>query len=129
MSNVFSCVGTLAADAELKHVGQNETAVLSFRIANNIYDSKERKNVPLWIRCQLWGSRAEGSLKDYLKKGQQVFVAGELSINEYKANDGTTRTSLELNCNVVDLVGGKKTDNNAPPQPPQNSQYDDDIPF
>lgn len=135
MSNVFSCVGTLGADAEFKTVGHNATPVLSFRIANNNYNSKTKQNEPLWVRCQLWGSRAEGNLKDYLKKGQQVFVSGTLTLNEYQANDGTTKTSLELNCNVVDLVG--KKDNAAPSnKPPINGtatheppQFDDDIPF
>jgi single-strand DNA-binding protein len=76
-----------------------------------------------------------------------VFVSGELTQSEYKANDGTTKTSLELNANIVDLIGKK----NESSQPQQNYQasgareqapvrqaasndnfdapYDDDIPF
>ena len=130
MSNSFSCTGTLGADSELKNVGNNATPVLSFRIANNNYNAKTKQNEPLWLRCQLWGNRAEGTLKDYLKKGQQVFVSGQLTLNEYQANDGTMKTSLELNCSIVDLVGSKK--DNMPvsttPSPP-SSIDDEDIPF
>jgi single-strand DNA-binding protein len=89
----------------------------------------------------VWGKRAEGQLQNYLKKGQQVFVSGELSQSEYRANDGSTKTSLELNCNILDLVGGKKEGGQqspAPGKPAQQqtkqqkideSQFDDDIPF
>jgi single-strand DNA-binding protein len=65
----------------------------------------------------LWGRRAEGTLKDYLKKGQQVFVSGELTMNEYTANDGTKKTNLELNATIIDLVGKRESaasDYNAP---------------
>ena len=128
MSNSFSCVGALSADSELKNVGNNATPVLSFRIANNNYNAKTKQNEPLWLRCQLWGNRAEGTLKDYLKKGQQVFVSGQLTLNEYQANDGTMKTSLELNCTIVDLVGGKKDSMTTPASPPP-SINDEDVPF
>jgi single-strand DNA-binding protein len=83
---------------------------------------------------------AEGGLQNYLKKGQQVFVSGELTQNEYKANDGTIKTSLELVANIIDLVGKPKDKqagqtNTAPPvqDDPPLSDYDnfDDaqIPF
>jgi single-strand DNA-binding protein len=82
----------------------------------------------------LFGKRAEGKLKDYLVKGQAVAFSGELSMREYKANDGTMKTSVELNANVLDLVG-KKSDS-PPPTPPQPgggdapcADFDSDIPF
>ena len=107
MSNVFSCVGTCGRDAELRYTPQG-SPVLSVSVANNIGFGDKQQT--LWILVVLWGKRAEGNLKDYLKKGQQVFVSGELSQNEYKANDGTMKTRLELNATVIDLVG-KKSDN------------------
>ena len=144
MSNVFSFTGTVGRDAEVRYA-QSGLAVLSFTVANTIGFGDKQQT--LWIRVALFGKRAEGSLKDYLKKGQQVFVSGELTQSEYKANDGTTKTSLELNANIIDLIGKK----NESSQPQQNYQpsgvreqppvrqaashdnfdvpYDDDIPF
>jgi single-strand DNA-binding protein len=127
-------------------------AFLNVNVANNVGFGDRQQT--LWIRVTLFGKRAEGSLKDYLKKGQQVFVSGELTQSEYKANDGTTKTSLELVANIIDLVG-KKSDGNqtgqesysapatsrAPSFAPAQQQpstshdnfndapYDDDIPF
>ena len=132
MSNVFSFTGTIGRDAEVKHTPSGLT-ILNVTVANNIGFGDKQQT--LWVRVALFGKRAEGSLKDYLKKGQQVFVSGELSQNEYKANDGTTKTSLELNANIIDLVG--KRSEPAPQQQQQQQQqqqpaqqeYDDDIPF
>ncbi len=107
MSNVFSFTGTIGRDAEVRSTPSGQT-VLSFTVANNIGFGDRQQT--LWVRVSLWGKRAEGSLHNYLKKGQQVFVSGELSSREYQANDGTNRTSLELNANIVDLVG-KRNDN------------------
>ncbi|MEO1878992.1 MAG: single-stranded DNA-binding protein [Methylococcales bacterium] len=109
MSNVFSFTGTVGRDAEVKQLASGQT-VLNVTVANNIGYGERQQT--LWIRVAVWGKRAEGKLGDYLKKGQQVFVSGELSQREYQANDGTTKSSLELNCNIIDLVG--KRDSSAP---------------
>lgn len=149
MSNVFSFTGTVGRDAEVRYLPSGQ-AVLNVTVANNIgYGDKQQT---LWINCAIWGKRAEGALKDYLKKGQQVFVSGELSQREYKANDGSTKTALELNANILDLVGKRNESgsqgqpsyppasapNKAPSSAPGqatggydnfDAPYDDDIPF
>jgi single-strand DNA-binding protein len=148
MSNVFSFTGACGNDAEVRYLPSG-LAVLNVNVANNVGYGDRRQT--LWIRVALFGKPAEGTLKDYLKKGQQVFVSGELTQREYKANDGTNRTSLELTANIIDLVG-KKNDagvqqpqpsnyapasNNRPAQQPpiggndnfNDVPYDDDIPF
>jgi len=120
MSNVFSFTGAIGRDAEVRNT-QSGQSLLSFTVANNIGFGDRQKT--LWINVTLWGKRAEGSLQNYLKKGQQVFISGELSQNEYQAQDGTTKSSLELNANIIDLVG-KRNDSMEPMQqaPQQNYQ-------
>ena len=144
MSNVFSFTGTVAKDAEVRYTPAG-LAVLNVNVANHVGFGDKQQT--LWIRVALFGKRAEGNLQNYLKKGQQVFVSGELSQNEYQAQDGTLRVSLEVNANLIDLIG-KRTEASAspvsaPPQtgrshkpasPPSTSDgfdepYDDDIPF
>jgi single-strand DNA-binding protein len=147
MSNVFSFTGTVGKDAEVRYTPAG-LAVLNVRVANNIGFGDKQQT--LWVSVVLFGKRAEGQLAMYLKKGQQVFVSGELTQREYKANDGTTRTSLELNANIVDLLGKKSdsgqgqqayptqaaptaTSAQAPAQTQSHDNfdapYDDDIPF
>jgi len=76
----------------------------------------------------VWGKRAEGQLVDYIKKGQQVFISGEMSENEFTGNDGVSKKSLEINATIIDLVGGNSQAPKSNKQPTENS-YDDDIPF
>lgn len=112
MSNVISLVGTLGRDAELKILASGQS-ILSFNVANNTGFGDKKKTT--WYRVSLFGKRAEGSLKNYLLKGQQVFISGELSVNEYKSKEGQDKFSLEVMANIVDLVGGKsesKPENN-----------------
>lgn len=150
MSNVFSFTGTLGRDAERKHI--SGFTLLEFAVANNIgYGDKQKT---LWVRCQVWGKRAEGALGDYLTKGTKVFVSGELDLNEYQGKDGTNKSTLTLNANIVELCSKKEaaTQDQAAPttpssapvarqqqspptkQPAQSNaaysaEYDDEIPF
>jgi single-strand DNA-binding protein len=141
MSNVFSFTGTVGRDAEVRYTTSG-MAVLSVTVANNIGFGDKQQT--LWVRVALFGKRAEGNLQNYLKKGQQVFVSGELTQNEYKANDGTMKTSLELNANIIDLIGKRNESSQGqqayqPPVTPSSTPqsghdnfdtpYDDDIPF
>lgn len=119
MSNVFSFTGTVGRDAEVRATPSGQT-VLNVTVANNVGFGDRQQT--LWVRVTLWGRRAEGQLQNYLKKGQQVFVSGELSQQEYQANDGTNRTSLELNANVIDLVGRRNDQGQAQQMPQQNYQ-------
>jgi single-strand DNA-binding protein len=149
--NVFSAVLRIGIDAEVRKTSSGQS-VVNFTAACNVgYGEREQT---LWFRVSLWGKRAEGRLPEFLKKGTQVFVSGELSQSEYQARDGATKTSMEINANVVDLVGSKnesqtgtqqpqqnnKTQQQPQPQPkaihPQNqtanggyAEFDDDTPF
>jgi single-strand DNA-binding protein len=125
MSNVFSFTGTVGRDAAVTYAPSG-LAVLNVTVANNIGFGDKQQT--LWIRVVLFGKRAEGKLVEHLKKGQQVFVSGELTQSEYQAKDGTTKTSLELNANIIDLVGGRK-EASAPVRQSVAVEYDDDIPF
>lgn len=147
MSNVFSFTGTIGSDAVVRYTPAG-LAVLNVSVANNTgYGDKQKT---MWLRVALWGKRAESQIVDYLKKGQQVFVSGELSQSEYTAQDGSIKITNEVNATILDLVG-KRSDtgqakpphaqtrrnqqsNAPPPSPPSDNgqsydDFDDDIPF
>jgi len=131
--NVLSVTGNLGQDCKKGNAGG--TAVLNFSVAmKSGYGDKEQTN---WLDCALWGKQAESKLSDYLVKGQQVAVSGELGTRTHEG-----KTYLTLRVNSIDLVGGKSASSAAPaPQPnaapqgksqspaPADEKYDDDIPF
>jgi single-strand DNA-binding protein len=143
MSNLFSFVGRLARDAEVRTLQSGHT-LLSATLAHDVGFGDAKKT--LWVRANIWGKRAEGKLADYLKKGQQVWVSGELSQGEYtdkKTNE--KKTSLDLNVQIIELIGSKRDDATPAPVPVQAytpppvqhsgavyqaaQDYEEDIPF
>ena len=125
--NNFSFTGNLGNDCRTGNAGG--TAVVNFSVAvKSGWGDKEQTN---WVDVALWGKQAESKLPEYLVKGQQVAVTGELSTREHEG-----KTYLTVRANSVDLIGGKS---NAAPAPSQQAQkpqqaapvddLSDDVPF
>jgi single-strand DNA-binding protein len=123
MSNVVSFTGTIGRDAEVRYTPSGQ-AVLNVSVANNVGFGDRQQTI--WFRIVVWGKRAEGNLKDYLKKGQQVFISGEMTQSEYKAQDGTMKVALEINAAILDLVG-KRSETSQPPPQEQQEKYQTDA--
>jgi len=103
--NVYTFTGRLARDCETRFT-QGGMAICSFTVAVD-YGFGDNKGTN-WVRCSLFGKRAEGKLPQYLVKGTQVAVSGELRVREYTDNDGNKRTSVDANVNSLDLIGGRQ---------------------
>ena len=120
--------GRLTRDAEVRFIPSG-TPVMSFSVANNtVFGDKQKTH---FFDCSMFGKRAEGKLKDYMLKGQQVVVEGEVSLNQYQKKDGTAGASLNVFVNNVELMGSSQqsgTQSSAPTidKPPPE---DDDLPF
>ncbi len=98
-------IGRLTRDAELKYTSGG-MAVCKFAIAVN----KRRKNGDQWVEeanffdIVLWGRSGE-SINQYLVKGKQIAVDGELRQNRWE-QDGQSRSKVEIVANNVQLLGG-----------------------
>ncbi|WP_019102191.1 single-stranded DNA-binding protein, partial [Chromobacterium haemolyticum] len=90
-------------DAELRYTPSGEP-VLSFRVASDI-GFGERKSTN-WFSCTIFGKRGE-SLKNYMDKGQQVTVYGQLTLREWQDKDGNKRLSPDVRVNELSLQGGR----------------------
>ena len=145
MANNITIMGRLGRDGEGKQAGG--TSLFEFSVAEDVgFGDRKSTN---WWKVQLWGKQAEGKLVDYLVKGQQVVVFGEVTMREWTDKDGNKRLSPEIRANSVQL-SGSKGDNampreSAPPpeRPRQQSQeerhaaaaaapasdFEGDIPF
>ena len=122
--------GRLTRDAEARFIPSG-TAVLSFSVANNTGFGDNQKTH--YFDCSIFGKRAEGKLKDYMLKGQQVVVEGEISLNQYQKKDGTGGASLNVFVNNVELMGSNQQAGAQPSAPassaPALNDSDDDLPF
>lgn len=142
--NVFTFSGNLGRDCNPSNAGG--TNVVNFAVAvKSGYGQNEQT---LWLDCALWGKRGD-ALQQYLLKGQQVVVSGELGTREYEG-----KAYLTCRVSEVSLVGGKSqgqqqqqggfssqqqqqrqpvSGTNAqqpnPRAPAPSDDFDDDIPF
>jgi len=150
-TNLVVLIGRLTRDAELKYT-QGGMPVCKFSIAVN----KSKKNGDTWedvanfFDIVLWGKQGE-TLNQYLVKGKQVAVEGELHQNRWE-QDGQSRSKVEIMASNVQLLGGNTGGNNergnrenppaqryeSSPKPSQTREappmrepedFADDIPF
>lgn len=99
-------IGRLTRDAELKYTSGG-AAICKFAIAVN----KKRKNGDEWVEeanffnIVLWGRLGE-TLNQYLVKGKQVAVEGELDQNRWTDTEGNNHSTVNINASNVQLLGG-----------------------
>lgn len=95
MNKIF-IIGNVGGDPEMRYT-PNGDPVTSFSVATNRrYTSQgEQREETQWFRVSAWNRLAE-TCNQYVTKGMKVFVDGRLSVQEYVAQDGQTRTSLNV---------------------------------
>lgn len=107
--NRVTLLGNLGDDPELKF-GQKGGGVLKFTVACNTgYTDKdgEWKDITDWVRCVVFGKRAE-ALGKLLNKGSKVYVEGRFSTSTYEDKDsGEKRYSTEVVVSELILCDGK----------------------
>lgn len=125
--NLFICTARLGKDAEVRYT-QSGTAVLSFAGAVDTGYGNNKQTV--WVGFSVFGKRAEGELVNYLVKGSQVAISGELSVDEWE-KEGQKNFMLKCNVRDLDLIGGKQEAKKSEPKKaePVEDDFEDDIPF
>ena len=129
--NKFIGLGRLTADIELRHVGDDDTAVADVTVAiDNTYRGKTDTS---FIPVTLWGSEAQFA-NDYLGKGSLVMVEGKVKIDEWE-KEGQEYSKLKVVASKLESMG-KKYDNRkaeegeAPAQPKEAPvSWDNAPPF
>ena len=94
----ITIAGRIGRDAETRNT-QAGDSVTSFTVA--VDQRNGRDKTTNWWRVSIWGKRGE-SLAQYLRKGDNITVAGEFSVSEYEG-----KTQLNIRANEVALQGGK----------------------
>jgi single-strand DNA-binding protein len=119
--------GMLGKDCERK-TSKNGKPYLRLNVAVSEGETTQ------WVSAMVFDERAL-AVADKLVKGARVYLEGRLSLNEWTASDGTTRTSLSVmswHCRLAQ-IGRAKTKSEKPKpatQPaPAAAAFDDEIPF
>ena len=80
MLQKIDLIGNLVADAEIK-TGKDGSEFIGFRVAVSENSGEEKRTTYYEVSCHKSG------VIEYLKKGQQVFVSGRLSLSVYVKED------------------------------------------
>jgi single-strand DNA-binding protein len=107
----ITAVGNLAADPDLKQVGEREVANFTLMV-NKKVKGEDQTTV---LRCAVWGPRAR-IVDEYLTKGAQVTVTGQAYVETFERKDGTPGAALDVAVNDFTL-------------PPRPKVAVDDMPF
>lgn len=116
---VYATVARIGRNAEVRKTG-NGTSVAGFAAAVDVGFGEHKQT--LWLDCSLWGKRAEGGLIQYLVKGQQVFVSGEIGTRQFNKGDGSQGFAVTLKIAEIELVGGKSQNGGGQSQGYGNQQ-------
>jgi single-strand DNA-binding protein len=129
-------IGNLGADPELRYTPSGQ-AVTSFSVATtDRYKDKSgtQQSRTEWHNVVLWGRLAEIA-RDYLKKGNPVYIEGRIQYRSYDDKEGIKRYRTEIVGQSLQLLGGKPSGDSAHGEPstdvpePQMPADDDDLPF
>ena len=144
--NKVLLIGRLGADPEIKQmVNGKSVARLSLATSQSWKDKNtgEKKEKTEWHRVVVFNEGLVNVVQQYLKKGAQIYVEGQLSTRKWKdEQSGQDKYSTEIiiqgfNSSLTMLGGGNQ--NSTPSQVNKNSndegsqiehsELDDDIPF
>ena len=144
--NKVLLIGRLGADPEIKQmVNGKSVARLSLATSQAWKDKNtgEKKEKTEWHRIVVFNEGLINVIQQYLKKGAQIYVEGQLSTRKWKdEQSGQDKYSTEViiqgfNSSLTMLGGGNQ--NSLPSQNNKNitddtsqvsqSELDDDIPF
>ena len=148
--NKVLLIGRLGADPEVKQmVNGKSVARLSLATSNTWKDKNtgERKEKTEWHRVVVFNEGLVNVIKQYLKKGSQVYLEGQLSTRKWKdEQSGQDKYSTEILLqgynSTLTMLGGKnsstenfdqsKESKSSLPDDSgdvQTNDLDDEIPF
>ena len=153
--NRVTILGNLGNDPEVKYT-QSGSAIANMTVATSEEwkdkTTGESKSLTEWHRVVLFGKLAEVA-GEYLRKGSQVYIEGQLRTRKWTDNAGQEKYTTEIVVGmngVMQMIGGKHDSKPQPqggwgqpqqPKPKQQSKpapsvqhepptdFDDSIPF
>ena len=100
--NSVTLVGHATRDAELKHIGEKQTALSSFGIATNKKLGEKEEAHFFDVKC--WGSTAE-AVAAQVRKGAGIIVVGDLQTEKWQDKaTGAQRSKVVINATCVGLA-------------------------
>ena len=134
--NKVMVIGHLGRDPEMRYTPSGRP-VTTFTVAVsrswNTADG-ERRSETEWFNIVSWGNLAE-ICKQYLYKGQQVYIEGRLQTRRWEDKEGQKHTSVEVVANEMMMLGDRRDNSRQSQEAAQGDEPsepvtdEDEFPF
>ena len=112
--NKVMIIGHLGKEPEMRYTPSGRP-VTTFTVAvSRSWTSAdgERHSETEWFNIVAWGNLAE-ICKQYLTKGQQVYIEGRLQTRHWDDKEGQKHTSVEIVANEMMMLGERRDSNHG----------------
>ena len=107
--NKAMIIGNLGSDPDIRTTGSG-TRVANFSVATSRSwtgrDGAQQEKTE-WHRIVAWDKLADIAER-FLKKGDRVYVEGEIEYRSYEDKDGVTKYSTEIRAREMVMLGGSR---------------------
>lgn len=129
--NKVMIIGHLGRDPEMRFTPSGRP-VTTFTVATNRFWNSgdgEKHTETEWFNVVAWGNLAE-ICKQYLLKGQQVYVEGRLQTRRWEDGEGVKHSNVEIVASEMMVLGEKREPlQNTPEQQETDYHADEEYPF
>jgi single-strand DNA-binding protein len=134
--NKVQIIGYLGKDPEMRYTPSGKP-VTTFSVAvSRSWSSTdgERHNETEWFNVVAWSNLAE-TCKQYLSKGQRVYVEGRLQTRRWDDKEGQKHTSVEIVAGEMIMLDRRDANNNhtqdadVVPSDSGSAAAEDEFPF
>ena len=105
-------IGNVGSDPEIRTVGNGgrvaQFSLATGRVWNDASGAKQEKTE--WHRCVVWNTKFStlaDVVEKYVKKGERVYVEGEIEYRQWQDKEGQTRYTTEIKVRELMLLGGR----------------------
>jgi single-strand DNA-binding protein len=112
--NKVMIIGHLGRDPEMRYTPSGKP-VTTFTVAvSRSWNSGdgERHTETEWFNIVAWGNLAE-TCKQYLTKGQLVYIEGRLQTRKWEDKEGQKHSSVEVVANEMTMLSERRDSNHA----------------
>jgi single-strand DNA-binding protein len=142
--NKVILIGNLGRDPEVRYT-KSGTSVATLNLATSeswTDQNGQKQERTEWHRVVAWSKLADIA-KEYLTKGNQVYIEGKLQTRSWDDRDGNKRYTTEVKADQMIMLGGRRDESSdrggsssspsSPPGPEESPEpfnaTEDDVPF
>ena len=133
--NKVMIIGHLGKDPEMRYTPSGRPVTTYTVAVSRSWNSAdgERHTETEWFNIVAWGNLAE-ICKQYLTKGQQVYIEGRLQTRRWDDKEGQKHTSVEIVANEMMMLGDRRDANHtgedqSAPAEAETAATEDEFPF